>query len=121
MGDPEKDLPLDLDSSPWRRWSPIALDVGVVLVSLHIIQALLVAFYPYGVMVGWYSDSGEALLSQLTALPFGMTGNWLGSAGLIGLLLLVRIGGGLLGWHRLIFCAAPTLLVMGWHFLIRGG
>ena len=119
MGDPEKDLPLDLDSSPWRRWSPILLDVGVVLVSLHIIQALLFTYYPYGIMVGWYSDRGDALLYQLTGVQFGPTGNWAGLVGWIGLLLLLRVGIGLLGWHRLVFCAVPPALAIVWHFWLR--
>lgn len=121
MGGPGEDLPLDLDSSPWRRWSPILLDVGVVLVSLHMIHALLIAYYPYGMMVGWYPSRGDALLSQLVALPFGTTGNWGGSIVGFGVLLVSRAGCGLLGWHRLIFCLVPPLLAVGWHFWLRSG
>ncbi|MFY0637137.1 hypothetical protein [Maricaulis maris] len=121
MGDPEKDLPLDLDSSPWQRWSPILLDVAVVLVALHVLQALLVAFYPYGMMVGWYADRGEALLDRLIALPISAHGNWTGLALGTVLLVLLRVGSGLLGWHRLIFCVVPPFLAIAWHFWIRGG
>ena len=117
MGGPDRELPLDLDSSPWRRWSPILLDVAVVLVSLHVLRALLVAFYPYGMMVGWYRDRGEAVLGQLTTFPTGMTG-----LVVLGLsLFLLRVGSGLLGWHRLIFCIAPLLVAVLWHALIPSG
>ncbi len=121
MGDPEKDLPLDLDSSPWRRWSPILLDVVVVLVCVHIIRSLLIAFYPYGVMVGWYRDRGEALFAQLTGLPLDLTENWPGAFAWVAMLFVMRAGSGLLGWHRLIFCAALPLLAVIWHFGFRAG
>ncbi|WP_297733764.1 hypothetical protein [uncultured Maricaulis sp.] len=119
MGDPEKDLPLDLDSSPWRRWSPILLDVGVVLVGLHIIHALLIAFYPYGVMVGWSRDPGDTQLGPLAAILTGMTGSWIGFAAFGFGLLLLRVGSGLLGWHRLVFCICPLLIPVLWHAWTR--
>jgi hypothetical protein len=107
MGDPEKDLPLDLASSPWRRWSPIALDVGVVFIGLNIIHALLIIFYPYGVMVGWIGDADPSIAPHLQRPALGMEmvfdGRSLG--GWAAILFLLRVVFGLAGWHRLAFCA----------------
>ena len=111
-------MPLDLDSSPWRRWSPILLDVLVAAFLIHVEIALLHAFFPTAADAA-ISASGVALFFVWLAPQALLQLWWWGMAGVVlALLVPVRAGIGVAGWHRLSFfpiiLLVPAIAHMHW-------
>lgn len=109
-------MPLDLDSSPWRRWSPILFDVAIIALLIHVEIALLHAFFPTAM------DAGETVprvvrFFDWLATPYLLRLWWWGmaAAGLI-LLLPLRAAISLAGWHRLAFFPVALALPVAGHF-----
>jgi hypothetical protein len=107
---------LDIDSSPWRRWSPILFDVTIAVFLIHVEIALLHAFFPTAM------DAGETVPRVMRffdwlATPYLLRLWWWGqvAAGLI-LLLPVRAAIGLAGWHRIAFFPIAMIFPVVAHF-----
>ena len=109
-------MPLDLDSSPSRRWSPILFDVAIAALLIHVEIALLHAFFPTGM------DAAETVPRVMRffdwlATPYLLRAWWWGQvAGALVLLIPVRAGIGVAGWHRLTFFPVALALPVVVHF-----
>jgi hypothetical protein len=94
-------VPLDLDSSPWRRWSPILLDAVVAAFVIHVELAVLHAVFPTASDAA-ISDSGVALFFSWLAPTALLEAWWWGRAAvLLAALVLLRAALTVAGWHRL--------------------
>lgn len=109
-------MPLDLDSSPWRRWSPILLDVLIAGFLIHIEIALLHAFFPTGMDAAGTVPRVARFFDWL-ATPYLLRFWWWGDvvAGMI-LLLPVRAAIGVANWHRLTFFPLALVFPVVGHF-----
>ncbi len=109
-------MPLDLDSSPVRRWSPILFDVAIVALLIHVEIALLHAFFPTAMDA---PDSVPRVVRffDWLATPSLLRLWWWGqAAAALVLLIPVRAGIGVAGWHRLSFFPIALALPVVGHF-----
>ena len=111
-------MPLDLDSSPWRRWSPILLDAVVAAFLIHVEFALLHAVFPTASDAA-ISDSGVVLFFSWLAPTALLQASWWGrAAALLVALVLLRAALTITGWHRLalfpVVLAVPAAAHLHW-------
>ena len=115
-------MPLDLDSSPWRRWSPILFDVTMAALLIHVEIALLHAFIPTG-MDASESVPRVARFFDWLATPYLLRLWWWGLVAIALIALIpLRAAISIAGWHRLCFfpiaLALPAAAHLDWLGII---